>query len=64
MTARIEDALHVRPAVGPCEVHEWPTESLARRLVAAMRERHGKGGINACVECIVRARASLGDRDE
>jgi hypothetical protein len=27
-----------------------------------MRERHGKGGINACRDCIVRARESLPPR--
>lgn len=32
------------------------TDGLARRLVAAMRERHGKGGITCCRECVERAR--------
>jgi hypothetical protein len=39
-----------------CEVHTWPVDGLAERLVAAMRETHGKGGINVCVDCIDRAR--------
>ena len=39
-----------------CEVCSWPTEGLAQRLVEAMRERHGKGGINVCIDCVTRAR--------
>jgi hypothetical protein len=42
-----------------CQVHDWPMEGLARRLVDAMREMHGRGGINVCVKCIERAKASL-----
>jgi hypothetical protein len=50
------DAVHMRPAVGPCAIHEWPTEGLAHRLFVAMREAHGKGGINVCRDCLDRAR--------
>jgi len=39
-----------------CEVHDWPTEGLPKRLVQAMRDRHGKGGLNVCKSCLVRAR--------
>jgi len=46
----------MKPSEGPCEAHDWPTDGMARRLVTAMRERHGKGGINVCVECIARAK--------
>ena len=46
--------LHIRPATGPCEVHDWPTNGLPERLITAMRERHGKGGITACRECVER----------
>jgi hypothetical protein len=46
----------MREAVGPCEVHDWPTEGMGKRLVAEMRARHGKGGINVCVDCLRRAR--------
>lgn len=58
------DAVHIRPAPegANCEVHDWPTEGLARRLVEAMRERHGKGGVSVCVDCVVRARDELGRR--
>jgi hypothetical protein len=60
------EALHI--TTGPwveakgCEVHHWPTEGLARRLLVAMRVLHGRGGVNACVDCIERARASLPPR--
>jgi TPP-dependent trihydroxycyclohexane-1,2-dione (THcHDO) dehydratase len=50
------EAAFLRPSAGPCEVHDWPTEELAKRLVTVARERHGKGGLNVCVECIRRAR--------
>jgi len=39
-----------------CAVHDWPDDGLPERLVAAMREMHGKGGINACSDCLTRAR--------
>lgn len=55
-------AIYMKPAEGSCEIHKWPTEGLPRRLVQAMKERHGKGGINACVECIHRAKAEA-DRE-
>jgi len=50
------DKLHIRPATGPCEVHDWPTNGLPERLITAMRERHGKGGITACREYVERAK--------
>jgi hypothetical protein len=55
------DYLHIRPgdAARGCDVHKWPTEGMARRLIDAMRATHGKGGINACRECISRARDTL-----
>ena len=58
------EALHIRQAKPgvDCEVHAWPTEGLARRLVDAMRAAHGKGGINVCRDCLTRARASLPGR--
>jgi hypothetical protein len=37
-----------------CFVHDWPTESLARRLATQLRHRHA-GWINVCGDCIVRA---------
>jgi hypothetical protein len=60
----MKEALHIRglPDDATCDIHEWPTEGLAKRLMQAMRERHGKGGVNACRECIERARASLPPR--
>ncbi len=51
-----DDKIHMRPAEGPCETHEWSDEGMSRRLVDAMRERHGRGGITVCVECISRAK--------
>ncbi len=57
MTRQVTEYLHMRPLdVGECEIHEWATAGLAARLVTAMRERHGKGGINACRSCLERAR--------
>lgn len=56
------DALHIKEGHGPCEVHDWPTEGLPRRLIEAMKERHGKGGINVCRECIHRVKAEA-DRE-
>jgi len=51
------ECVFIRPApADPCEVCRWPSEGLAARLVRAMRERHGKGGINVCIDCIKRAR--------
>ena len=52
-----DDKIHIKPSDGPCEVHAWETDGLAKRLVDAMRERHGKGGINACRGCIYRAKS-------
>lgn len=53
------DAIHMREAIGPCEVHDWPTDGMAVRLVDRMRTSHGKGGVNVCVDCIARARLSV-----
>jgi hypothetical protein len=60
------EALHIKGLdigdVDPasvCQVHDWPTEGLARRLVDAMRAAHGRGGINVCVPCVHRAKAAL-----
>jgi hypothetical protein len=52
------DKIHMRPSppLATCEIHDWPTEGLGRRLVATMRERHGKGGVNVCRDCVTRAR--------
>jgi hypothetical protein len=51
------EKVHITPQQGAtCEVHDWPTEGLGRKLILAMRERHGKGGVNVCVTCISRAR--------
>jgi len=52
------DKIHLRPSppLAACEIHDWPTDGLGRRLIATMRERHGKGGVNVCRECVTRAR--------
>lgn len=51
------DKIHMRemPADTKCDVHDVATDGLARHLVAKMREMHGRGGVNACRECIERA---------
>lgn len=54
-----QEVAYVQPASGPCEVHAWETKDLAARLVQAMRERHGKGGINVCRDCLGRAKVSI-----
>lgn len=50
---------HMRPGdpARGCEIHDWPTKGLARRLITEMRIQHGKGGVNACSDCLVRAKA-------
>jgi hypothetical protein len=54
--------LHVKgmPPTSVCAVHLWPTGGLGQRLIAAMREAHGNGGITVCVECIERAKEDAG----
>lgn len=44
------------PADAVREVHDWPTDGMGLRLVAMMRERHGKGGVTVCVPCVHRAK--------
>jgi uncharacterized protein YbjQ (UPF0145 family) len=40
-----------------CEIHEWSTEGLARRFIAALRDRNGsKPEVRACDQCLERAR--------
>ncbi len=51
----MNDKVHFKVSEGPCEIHEWPDDGLPERLVTAMRERHGKGGLNCCTPCIERA---------
>ena len=49
-------AVYLGPAAKQeCEVHDWPTLGLARRLVKAMRDLHPTG-VNACRDCITRAK--------
>lgn len=52
------EKIYVRPAVGPCEIHEWPDAGLPARLFLKMRERQrkGQGGVDACRDCLVRAK--------
>ena len=50
------DSVHMKPAEGPCDVHEWPTDGMGQRLILEMVARHGKGGVNVCVGCLRRAR--------
>ncbi len=51
----MNDKIHFKASEGPCEIHDWPNAGLPERLVNAMRERHGKGGLNCCTPCIERA---------
>lgn len=53
-----DEAVFIGPADTPvCDIHDWPTKGLARRLVKAMRDRHPTPGVNACRECLKRAKA-------
>lgn len=45
-----------------CEVHEWPDDRLADQLVPLLRERHGRGSLNVCIDCLARAKATLARR--
>jgi hypothetical protein len=59
------EALCIRDlAEGVCEIHDWPDEGLAARLILAMRRKHDQGGITVCRDCVHRARASLSPRAE
>ena len=57
--AGYDRAAYLGPAKNQtCEIHDWPTAGLARRLVTAMRDRHPTG-INSCRDCIARAKENL-----
>jgi hypothetical protein len=60
------DLLHIRgasatdeEAAAACEVHDWTLDDWRTRFVPLLRERHGRGGLNCCMNCIERARAKL-----
>ncbi len=55
--------LHINPVAAetPCDVHDWPTPGFPRRLVEAMRSSHPQG-VNACRDCVDRAKAEA-DRE-
>jgi hypothetical protein len=57
----IDEKLHVKamPDDTPCEVHDWSIQDFETKFVPLLRERHGKGGLNACRACIERAREGL-----
>lgn len=58
-----EEHLHIGPAsVEVCEIHAWTLERKLRELVPLMRERHGKGGLTVCVECIDEMKAEADRR--
>jgi hypothetical protein len=63
MTDKPDEYLHIKPMPDEtlCEVHDWPTQDLPRRLVAAMRKSHPKG-ISACKACVHRAQEE-GERE-
>jgi hypothetical protein len=54
----VSEALHIREGHGLCEVHDWPWERWVSDFVPLLRERHGRGGVNVCRECIDRAKAA------
>jgi len=58
---RIEGAVYIRdaPRGATCDVHSWPDEGLGHRLIHEMHARYGKGGVNVCRECLLRARDSV-----
>lgn len=49
------EVVHMKESEGSCELHDMPTDGLARVLVTTARARHGKGGLNVCAACIRRA---------
>jgi hypothetical protein len=55
-----DEFVHIRePERGAtCDVHSWPDEGMGVRLVAEMRAKHGKSGVNVCHTCLKRAHAS------
>ncbi len=61
MSERAKEYVYVRvPGEGAtCDVHEWTAEDFRKRLLAEMRARHGKGGLNVCVDCLDRAKAAV-----
>lgn len=60
----MSEVLRIRgmPDDTTCEVHAWPVEDFRTKLIPLMRERHGKGGVNACSGCISRAREHVRPR--
>ena len=53
------ESLFMREGTGACEVHDWTPEQWRRDFVRLLRERHGKGGLNACRECLLKAQERL-----
>ena len=48
-----EVARVVPKASGDCQVHDLPTDGLARRVI---RRARAPGGVNLCSECAIRAK--------
>lgn len=50
------DKIRITPQTGDwkCDVHDWPTRGLGRRLVATMRA--SPKGVEVCRNCVVRDR--------
>lgn len=46
-------------AATACEVHGWSPEDWVTKFVPLLRERHGKGGLNVCKECLLAASRRL-----
>ena len=49
--------LHLResPAKAFCEVHNWPEDGLAKRIIVAARATY-PDGLNVCKHCVDRAK--------
>lgn len=55
MGATYQEVLEIRSLVdGECETHDWMIAQMQTELVPRLRARHGKGGVNVCVECVER----------
>lgn len=58
------EQINIRETDAKCEVHDWPADGMGTRLVQAMRDAHGKGGINVCAACVGRARGDAKEEQD
>ncbi len=61
MSRQAREYIHMapRPDDTVCDVHAWTADDFRKRLLAEMRARHGKGGLNVCVQCLGRAKTAV-----